>query len=75
MITEMTKQDIFNRLVKLAKMPASMREEFLAADLVHQENLERIQGALGALLLDVATETGQVPVLLREFPYAFEEAS
>lgn len=68
---EMTKADIFDRLVDIAGTRASQREELLAADLVNQENLFEIQDKISGLLLDVANDLDRAPELVRRFPYAF----
>jgi hypothetical protein len=67
----MTKKEIVDRLLDLAKHQGSHRDPFVCCDLVHQENLVKIQDALMSLIedLDKAAAVKALP-----FMYARQES-
>lgn len=69
----MNEKQIFDRLVKLAKMKGSYSAPILAADMTVQEFLGEFQEAFAQLLLDVGSNvSGGQEKLAKEFPYAFK---
>lgn len=70
----MTKKQLLRRLVKLAQKDASHRDPFICCDFVGQENLEEIQDELATLIHDLATDTNDHRLLVKELPYTFQPA-
>ena len=70
----MSKNDLFKRLVKLAKMPGGSRSPIIVSDLVDQDNLCAFQEDFTQLLVEVANdrEVNGGVLLAKEFPYIFK---
>lgn len=67
----MTKDQLFHRLIGIAKMDGSSRDPFICCDLVGQDELFSIQEKLATLLLDLGNDIGKADQLSREMPHTF----
>lgn len=66
--------DVLNalrQLVQLAQMPGSHRDKFCCADLVGQDELFAVQGALARIIEDLANTLGQQDWVCQELPELF----
>ncbi len=64
--------ETFRRLCEIAEYREEGSSPFLVADLVHQEDLFKIQEKIGDTLLKLAQAIGLEDELVKRFPYAFE---
>lgn len=67
------KDEIFKRLVAIAKMPSGAHATLLHGDRIDQEQLNEVQEKLSDLLVDLGNEIpGGAALLQKELPYDFE---